>query len=86
MDAKISKITELSKFLEDKKAVVCDWLSLSGKFQLGRITRDAGFTKEKDLKNRFCKKRDSKSAMAPCTYCVCPRTGTENQGKNRTNS
>ena len=53
MDAKISKINELSKFLVDKKAVVCDLLSLSGKFQLGRIARDAGFSKEKGVPCKF---------------------------------
>ena len=49
MDAKLSKIDELSKFLEDKDAVARDLLSLSGKFQLGRIAKNAGFAKEKGV-------------------------------------
>lgn len=53
MDAKISKINELSKFLEDKDAVARDLLSLSGKFQLGRIARESGFTKEKGVPCKF---------------------------------
>lgn len=53
MDAKLSKINELSKFLEDKDAVASDLLSLSGKFQLGRIAREAGFTKEKGTPCKF---------------------------------
>lgn len=32
---------------------MCDLLSLSGKFQLGRIARDAGFTKEKGVPCKF---------------------------------
>lgn len=53
MDAKINKINELSKFLEDKVAVAHDLLSLGGKFQLGRIAREAGFTKEKGVPCKF---------------------------------
>lgn len=53
MDAKLSKIDELSNFLEDKDAVARDLLSLSGKFQLGRIAKNAGFAKEKGVPCKF---------------------------------
>ena len=47
MNAKLHNLNELSKLLEDKDAVSRELLSLSGKFQLGRIAREAGFKKEK---------------------------------------
>lgn len=53
MDAKLINISEISKSLEDKNAVSSDLLSLSGKFRLGRIARDAGFTKEKGVPCKF---------------------------------
>lgn len=49
MDAKLHNLGELSKLLEDKNAVSRELLSLSGKFQLGRIARDAGFQKVKGV-------------------------------------
>ena len=47
MNAKLHNLGELSKLLEDKDAVSRELFSLSGKFQLGRIAREAGFKKEK---------------------------------------
>lgn len=49
MNAKLHNLSELSKLLEDKDAVSRELLSLSGKFQLGRIAREAGFKKEKGI-------------------------------------
>ena len=49
MNAKLHNLNELSKLLEDKDAVSRELLSLSGKFQLGRIAREAGFKKEKGI-------------------------------------
>ncbi len=49
MNAKLHNLNELSKLLENKDAVSRELLSLSGKFQLGRIAREAGFKKEKGI-------------------------------------
>lgn len=49
MNAKLHILDELSKLLEDKDSISRELLSLSGKFQLGRIAREAGFTKEKGV-------------------------------------
>lgn len=49
MNAKLTRIDELSKYLEDKDAVARDLFSLGGRFRLWRIAKASGFTKEKGV-------------------------------------